>query len=208
LRALGSGSDFTPFLQHLGIASSDMSFRRGHDDPVYHYHSVFDSEHWMETFGSVGFKRHVAIAQALGLATIQAASSPLLPLNISDYAKEISNYSQKAQKAANEAEATQGRFDLDFASLDKAIQGLIDATQSLDASLVASSFSASLTRSYNDKARSFEGLFIDEDGLPGRPWYRNCACLLCPWKSNRKLRSVGCAWQVPWLWSNTFTRAR
>jgi N-acetylated-alpha-linked acidic dipeptidase len=57
--ALGSGSDYTPFLQHLGVASTDMGF--GGDYGVYH--SAYDSFYWMENFGDPGFKYHVAVAQ-------------------------------------------------------------------------------------------------------------------------------------------------
>lgn len=46
-------------LQHLGVASTDgPGFSPGPEDPVYHYHSIYDSEFWMEKFGDVGFHRH------------------------------------------------------------------------------------------------------------------------------------------------------
>ena len=57
--ALGSGSDYTPFLQHLGIPSTDMGF--GGDYGVYH--SAYDSFYWMDQFGDPGFRYHVAAAQ-------------------------------------------------------------------------------------------------------------------------------------------------
>ena len=60
--ALGSGSDFTPFLQHLGVPASDMGF--GGDYGVYH--SAYDSFYWMSHFGDPNFVYHVAAAQALG----------------------------------------------------------------------------------------------------------------------------------------------
>lgn len=56
---LGSGSDYTVFLQRIGIASSNIGFGSTLSDPVYHYHSVFDSEAWQERFGDPGFPRHV-----------------------------------------------------------------------------------------------------------------------------------------------------
>lgn len=59
---LGSGSDFTVFLQRLGIASSEQSFSPSLNDAVYHYHSIYDSQSWQERYGDPGFHRHVRIS--------------------------------------------------------------------------------------------------------------------------------------------------
>lgn len=56
---LGSGSDFTVFLQRIGVASAQGGFGSTLEDPVYHYHSIFDSERWQELYGDPGFFRHV-----------------------------------------------------------------------------------------------------------------------------------------------------
>lgn len=56
---LGSGSDFTAFLQRLGVPSCDQSFAPTPYDAPYHYHSIYDSQHWQETFADPGFHRHV-----------------------------------------------------------------------------------------------------------------------------------------------------
>lgn len=72
---LGSGSDYTVFLQYIGVrnfelpvefgliaiqvASSQVGFSSSLHDPVYHYHSIFDSQHWQEVYGDPGFFRHV-----------------------------------------------------------------------------------------------------------------------------------------------------
>lgn len=58
---LGSGSDFTVFLQRIGVASGQGGFGSTLHDPVYHYHSVYDSEKWQETYGDPGFVRHVSV---------------------------------------------------------------------------------------------------------------------------------------------------
>src|SRR5687767_3283666 len=80
--ALGSGSDYTPFLQHLGITSIDMGF--GGDYGVYH--SAYDSFYWMATHGDPGFKYHVLAAQLWGTVTLRLANAPGLPFNYRDYA--------------------------------------------------------------------------------------------------------------------------
>lgn len=57
---LGSGSDYTVMLQRLGIASTDMGFRSTLSDAVYHYHSVYDSEAFQETYADPSFQKHVS----------------------------------------------------------------------------------------------------------------------------------------------------
>lgn len=70
IRTLGSGSDYTAFQDFLGIPSVDMGFTGAADDPVYHYHSNYDSFAWMEHFGDPGFKYHAAITKIWGLMAL------------------------------------------------------------------------------------------------------------------------------------------
>ncbi|KAE8222330.1 hypothetical protein CF319_g4452 [Tilletia indica] len=90
--ALGSGSDFTVFLQHLGIACSDTGYAPTGDSPVYPYHSNYDSFAWMNRFGDPTFKRHTAIAKLFGLITLRSATDLFLPINITAYATELQKY--------------------------------------------------------------------------------------------------------------------
>ncbi|GMM32682.1 hypothetical protein DASC09_000070 [Saccharomycopsis crataegensis] len=75
---LGSGSDFTVFLEHLGIASIDLGFTPANKDPIYHYHSNYDSYHWMNKFGDPGFKLHNTMAKYLGLVTLDLVENKIL----------------------------------------------------------------------------------------------------------------------------------
>jgi N-acetylated-alpha-linked acidic dipeptidase len=59
LQPLGSGSDFTVFLEHLGIASSSTGFSSTPQDAIYHYHSIYDSQRWQELHADPGFHRVV-----------------------------------------------------------------------------------------------------------------------------------------------------
>ena len=90
--ALGSGSDFTPFLQRLGIASLDQGFGSTLGDAAYHYHSIYDSERWIEVYGDPGFHRHVAVAKHMGLTALRLIDSIILPLNTTQYAFELGVY--------------------------------------------------------------------------------------------------------------------
>jgi len=62
---LGSGSDFTVFLQRLGVASSDEGFGFTPTDAIYHYHSIYDTQSWQERYADPGFHRHVCISFSL-----------------------------------------------------------------------------------------------------------------------------------------------
>lgn len=90
---LGSGSDYTSFLEHLGVTSLDVGFTYGKNDPVYHYHSNYDSYHWISTFADPGFKFHNALAQYLGLLIINLSEPKLLQAyQAHDYSEAIKSY--------------------------------------------------------------------------------------------------------------------
>ncbi|KDR83894.1 hypothetical protein GALMADRAFT_236366 [Galerina marginata CBS 339.88] len=124
---LGSGSDYTVFLQRNGVPSTNGGFGGSLHDPVYHYHSVFDSERWQEMYADPGFHRHVAVAKHLGLQTLRLASSPLLPFNTTHYAFEVESYLDKVENIASQAS-----LDVQFKPLKKSIRGLQKASIKLD----------------------------------------------------------------------------
>ena len=104
---LGSGSDYTAFLDHAGISSLDVHFGGGEGDPVYHYHSNYDSFHWMEKFGDPGFVYHQTMAQILGLLVAHLATDIVIPFKAADYADALQTYVDKirSQFEAHEAGA-------------------------------------------------------------------------------------------------------
>lgn len=89
---LGSGSDYTVFLEHLGIPSADIGFVEGKDDGVYNYHSDYDSYHWMSTVLDPGFKFHQAIAKYLGLTILKLSERKVLDFKTHTYAIELGKY--------------------------------------------------------------------------------------------------------------------
>ncbi|BGP20675.1 Vacuolar protein sorting-associated protein 70 [Rhodosporidiobolus nylandii] len=179
--ALGSGSDFTVFLQRLGIASANAGFARGPKDPVYHYHSIYDSFYWQSHFGNPTFERHAAISKLWGLATVKLANEPVLPINITAYAEELGNYVQQIATLP-------GASSLDLTHLYTLTLALHSSASDLHA------YAARLVhrlgqdglgrkekvrllkelRGVNAKLRGFERGFLgDEKGLKGREWYRH-----------------------------------
>ncbi|KAL8280525.1 hypothetical protein RQP46_007173 [Phenoliferia psychrophenolica] len=182
---LGSGSDFTVFLQHLGIASVNVGYSRKRTDPVYHYHSIYDSAHWMDKFGDSTFNRHVAVSQVLGLATLRFADSLLLPINVTAYANELSYYVSKVRNLPSFTSATESTIQL--SALDDAVALVQKAAAALDVEIadveaaLANPHKSCIhktlkkVRSINKRLQQFEGGFITEEGLPQRPWYRSRA---------------------------------
>src|SRR5256886_266309 len=93
---LGSGSDYTPFLQHLGIASTDMGFNGDYGV----YHSAYDSFYWMTHFGDPDFVYHVAAAQLWGTMAMRLADADGLSFDYTDYANQIREYFDESIKLA------------------------------------------------------------------------------------------------------------
>ncbi|KAI0335653.1 Zn-dependent exopeptidase [Cubamyces sp. BRFM 1775] len=124
---LGSGSDFTPFLQRLGVASMDESFNLSPTDAAYHYHSIYDTETWKEKYADPDFKKHVAVAQHLGLVLLRLLDSAILPLNTTHYSLELGKYLHGV-----EATAASLGFNVDLSQLRASVTRLQAASIVLD----------------------------------------------------------------------------
>ena len=88
--ALGSGSDYTPFLQHLGIASLDLGY--GGEDGGGIYHSIYDDFYWYTHFSDTDFVYGRALAQTVGTAVMRLADAELLPYDFTDLADTLKIY--------------------------------------------------------------------------------------------------------------------
>jgi N-acetylated-alpha-linked acidic dipeptidase len=170
---LGSGSDYTPFLQHLGIPSTDMGF--GGDYGVYH--SAYDSFYWMSHFGDPDFLYHVAAAQLWGTMTMRLADTDGLPFDYTDYANEVRDYFNESLLLAKRRNLQSA---IDEKSMNDAIKNFTDEAarvererQKLVAESERSSATAAKLRRLNDALIAAERAFIDDRGLLGRPWYRH-----------------------------------
>ncbi|GAA5842122.1 hypothetical protein JCM11251_006531 [Rhodosporidiobolus azoricus] len=181
--ALGSGSDFTVFLQRLGLASLSLGYSyNGKTDPVYHYHSAFDSAYWMDHFGDPSFKHHEAVAKLVGLAAVRLVEEGVVPINTTAYALALEFY---VEKVASLPLAS----SLDLSSLRTLTSKILTASTTLHtrASSILSRLRSTPRpgrkealklvrelREVNKRLRRFEGGFLgDEEGLKGREWYRH-----------------------------------
>jgi N-acetylated-alpha-linked acidic dipeptidase len=97
--ALGSGSDYTPFLQHLGIASFNIGF--GGEDGGGSYHSVYDSFDHFTRFGDPNFDYGIALAKVCGRTTLRFANAEILPFEFTNFADTISTYIREVTTLAD-----------------------------------------------------------------------------------------------------------
>src|SRR3989475_151380 len=96
IRAIGSGSDYTVFLDHLGIATLDLGF--GDEDGGGIYHSIYDDFYWYTHFSDTDFSYGRALAQTVGTAVMRMADADLLPYEFTDFADTVHRYLGELQK--------------------------------------------------------------------------------------------------------------
>ncbi len=98
--ALGSGSDYTAFLDHLGIASLNLGF--GGEDGGGIYHSVYDDFYWYTHFADTDFVYGRALAQTVGTAVMRLSGAELLPLDFDDFTDTVRRYVDEVKRLATE----------------------------------------------------------------------------------------------------------
>ena len=99
--ALGSGSDYTAFLQHDGVASLNIGF--GGEDQGGIYHSIYDDFYWFTHFSDKDFIYGRALAQTGGTAVMRLADADLLPFEFSDFADTVEMYVKELKKLAQDS---------------------------------------------------------------------------------------------------------
>ena len=156
---LGSGSDFTPFLQHVGVPSTDIGSRGDYGV----YHSVFDNYAWYTQNADPTFVYLQEMARILGLETLHMADADVLPYDYITYAKEIAAYLDKA-KSRSSAKT------LDFAPVQAAAARFLRSAEAIRTRQANPGSNPTLL---NTQLRATETSFISEAGLPGRPWYKH-----------------------------------
>ena len=158
---LGSGSDYTPFIQHLGVPSTDI----GSDGPYGVYHSTFDDYTWFTKFADPTFVYEQQQARVFGLEILHMADTDVLPYDYELYGKEIVGYLDAAQKRAADQKLT-----LDFAIALAAARRFAAAGTVIRA---AQSTPPSDPTLLNQSLRAAEDALLNPAGLPKRSWYRH-----------------------------------
>ncbi|HEY0796408.1 MAG TPA: M28 family metallopeptidase [Acidisarcina sp.] len=159
---LGSGSDFTPFLQHAGVPSTDM----GSEGPYGVYHSVFDNYAWFIKNADPTFVYEQQQARVFGLEVLHMADADVLPYDYETYGREIEAYLIKAKTTAQDAEISGPNFD---AALAAARQFTVAAAK-VRARQQGETGDLALM---DKKLRAVEKALLIPEGLPGRPWFKH-----------------------------------
>lgn len=172
---LGSGSDFTPFLQHLTLASLNLGF--GGEAPGGVYHSVYDSFTWYTKFSDGEFVYGKALAQVTGTALLRLSEAPVLPFRFSDLSDTLARYVAEVQKLAADKKAA----NIDFAPLTAALASLSKSSLAFEkAHAVVPGASAKALQTQEEALKVVNQLIFsserrlgNEQGLPRRDWFRH-----------------------------------
>jgi len=168
LSPLGSGSDYTPFLQHLGIASLSLGFDNAAGGGVYH--SAYDDFSWFSRFEDTDFTYGRALAQMNATVAVRLADAPVLPLEFKRLTASVTTWLGEIERN----EKNKANFD----AVRKANAKLAEAADNLDKARAHAS--TRLAAATPAKRAEIDRIFINAEhdltldpGLPGRPWYRH-----------------------------------
>ncbi len=201
--ALGSGSDYTAFIDHIGVASLNIGYGGEGDAGIYH--SAYDDFYWYTHFSDTDFVYGRALSQTAGTALMRLADADLLPFEFTDLADTIHLYQKQLKKLADDtrgqlmernAEIEEGLFAatddprhpqvppphadvppfLNFAPLDNAADTLTHSAERYQAALKKAwpaGLSAATLADLNQKLKESERRLTSPEGLLRRPWYKH-----------------------------------
>ena len=164
---LGSGSDYTVFLNFLGVPIADMTFT----GPYGVYHSVYDNHLWMQKFGDPGFLRHTAMTRVWGVMALRLANADVVPMDYRATADRVREFVSEAIDAAG-ASQKEALRPLTGAA-DRFASAAYAAGARIDALLATDSPDRGAAARLDEALIKTERAFLDAAGLPGRPWYRH-----------------------------------
>ncbi len=153
LGSLGSGSDHSPFIGHLGIASLSMGFH----GPYGVYHAMQDNFYWMENFGDPGFRYHATMARVWGLIALRLANADTPPFDYAAYAGEL--------LAASDALVDEYPDRLGGSDRVARLRGAIRRWAAAAGPAAAGTAPTDIYR--------IERLLTTPEGLPRRPWFKH-----------------------------------
>ena len=198
--ALGSGSDYTAFIDHLGIAALNLGF--GGEDGGGIYHSIYDDFYWYTHFSDGDFIYGRALAQTAGTAMMRFADADLLPYDFTNFAETVHRYVDEVQKLwktesdeirERNKEIEEGTFNaaadprkpmspppvqaqppfLNFAPLENGLAALTRGAERYDKAVQKTKLDKPGLQPVNEKLLRIERGLTLPDGLPGRPWFEH-----------------------------------
>ncbi len=170
--ALGSGSDYTPFIQHLGIASLNTGM--GGEGGGGIYHSVYDTFAWYTRFSDGTFEYGRALAQFNSSIVARLADADVLPFGFTNFAETVGRYADEVERLSRQSSPPQ---PIDFAELRSAVQSLGESARRYEEALAKAQTSGFAQvkdfRSLNRALYTSERKMTSEEGLPRRPWFKH-----------------------------------
>ncbi|MEP7253447.1 MAG: transferrin receptor-like dimerization domain-containing protein, partial [Ginsengibacter sp.] len=200
LDAMGSGSDYSAFIQHAGVPALNIGY--GGEDDGGEYHSIYDSYDLYARFKDPGFNYGVTLAETAGHAVLRVANADILPFDythlyttIEDYAKDLMGILQKSRETTeieNEIINSGGYLlgedptknliapvaksvvpYLDFSPLQNALESLKKSADSLKSVYDEKIKSNIVTKAFNQFLYKAEQQLLTDIGLPRRTWYKH-----------------------------------
>jgi N-acetylated-alpha-linked acidic dipeptidase len=164
---IGSGSDHTVFLNHLGLPTIGLSF----DGPYGVYHSAYDNFYWMNKFGDPGYRYHTLMSVLWGALALRIANAEILPLDFAFYGDNIRQFVGEIHKG------TRTGRDLNLDTLLRRVQEFEEAgrqlNQAIATKLAQAKIDDRLCERINQKLMRVESNWLNPGGIPGRPWFKH-----------------------------------
>lgn len=163
---LGSGSDYTVFLNFLGVPVADLTF----DGPYGVYHSVYDSFTWVDRIGDPGHYYHAAMARYWSVAALRLAECDYVPLDYAAYAREVQIYLAETERLAQER-----KLEVDLGppvAASRRWEKNGREALKLARQAVAGGDRARAERIHQGLMKG-ERALLDPEGLRGRPWFKH-----------------------------------
>jgi len=171
---LGSGSDFTPFLQHLTLSALSVGF--GGESPGGVYHSAYDTIKWYQTYSDTDYSYGRTLSQLTGTLILRLADAPVLPFQFSDTADTLLRYVVELEKLAADKKDSK----VDMKPVRAAVEALKAAGESFEKAYasVGKANSQSLLakkdlQQLNKLLLTSEQKLGNSDGLPRRDWFKH-----------------------------------
>jgi N-acetylated-alpha-linked acidic dipeptidase len=164
---IGSGSDHTVFLNHLGRPTVGLTF----DGPYGVYHSIYDDFYWMNHFGDPGYRLHALLTRVWGLLALRLANAEILPFDFAFYADNIREFVREVQKKKDVGRLLDLKPVLWRLSEFQRIASQL--RQETDVALARAALDEAVAARINGSLMAVEGNWLNPDGIPGRSWFKH-----------------------------------
>ena len=172
LKPLGSGADFVPFQDHLGVPTMAIEFIGDNGYGYGTYHTNYDSRAYVEKIADPGFAQGVLMAQVLGTMALRMGEADVLPFRFAHYGEKLNDAVDAAQHWASDA-----GMPVDVAPLRTRAEAVRVASAALEeaigARLATTGIAPPARAALNDRLARMEQRLADDDGAPDTQWYRH-----------------------------------